>query len=273
MRDLRESPDYLTCDLSIRKILQIYRQTNPSWSRPQAYARTADGFLYFLRGGIHYDFDGFSFDAMEGDVLRLPNGIPYSGHKLTSGDNEYFVIDFLSWESTSFLQYPLPHTFHPRDQDGTLQAFERLVSIWEKNEPCRLLDAKSAFLSLIASLTREYVVSLSGNSQVDRMNRICSFIRNHAQDSSLKIQDIADAFYISPTHLRRLFSSQLKTSPGAYLNLIRMNIARKLLLSNQNLTVSEIAEKSGFTSVYYFSSAFKASTGLNCSQYRARYIE
>jgi len=273
MSDIRENSDYINCDLSVKKILQIYRQNNPSWWRPSPYARTAEGFLYFVHGGIHYDFDGFSFDAREGDVLRLPSGIPYSGYKLTDEDNDYYVIDFLTWEKDAFLRYPLPHAFRPQDQAGVYRAFQQLLSVWEKNEPCRLLDARASFLELLASLTRDYRASLYGTTHTERVDRICSYIREHSDESGLKTQNIADAFFISPTHLRRLFALQLKTSPVAYLNLIRMENARKLLLSNRDLSVSEVAEKSGYASVYYFSSLFKEMNGMTCSQYRSRYME
>jgi len=273
LSDFKNGSDYLNCDLPLKKILQIYRQNNPSWWRPAPYARTADGLLFFVRGGIHYDFEGFSFDAGEGDVLRLPSGIPYSGYKLSEDDNEYFVIDFMTWEKDAFIHYPFPHSFHPSDQTGVYHKFEKLVSLWERNEPCRLLDIHSAFLELLSSLTKDYLASLNGEPYTERVSRICAYIRDHSSVCDLKTQDIANAFFISPAHLRRLFSTHLKTSPMAYLNRIRMDNACKLLLSHRDLSVSEIAEKSGYTSVYYFCSVFKSVNGITCSQYRSRFIE
>ena len=263
----------LESDLSIREIIQIYKFRHSTWNKEKATERNAEGFLYFAKGGIHYDFEGFSFDANEGDVLRLPKGIPYSGYKLSSDDNEYYVADFLTWQEGTFLTCPLPHAFHPADQLAVRQAFENLVQLWERREPCRLLYAKAALMELIADMIREAVRSQGDSRHGEQIEKICAYLRSHAGDASLRMQEVSDTFYISQTHIRRLFSAQLNTSPGVYLMSVRVDMAKKLLAANRTMSVSEIAEQCGFSSVYYFSSAFKRATGMTCSQFRNLYTE
>lgn len=51
-------------------------------------------------------------------------------------------------------------------------------------------------------------------------------------------------------------------SPVEYINKLRIKKACELLKSGM-YTVSEAAEKTGFTNVYYFSRIFKSITGVN----------
>jgi YesN/AraC family two-component response regulator len=57
--------------------------------------------------------------------------------------------------------------------------------------------------------------------------------------------------------------------PSEYINNIRISVALSLLLET-NLLVSEIAEKSGFSDVYYFSKVFKKNIGVSPLKVRTR---
>lgn len=56
-------------------------------------------------------------------------------------------------------------------------------------------------------------------------------------------------------------------SPSAYIKSIRMGVARRLLKDTQ-LSLADIARRTGFHSVKYFSAAFKDSFGMMPSEYR-----
>ncbi len=57
-------------------------------------------------------------------------------------------------------------------------------------------------------------------------------------------------------------------SPNEYLRIIRMKKAAKLLLSDDNLTVAEIAYKVGINNPFYFSRCFKLQFGVTPSAYK-----
>lgn len=83
----------------------------------------------------------------------------------------------------------------------------------------------------------------------------------------IRLEKLAQVAGLSPTGLIWKFDRQLKTTPMQYLIQLRMQMAKQLLLES-NLTVTEIAEKCGYTDVYYFSNAFRQHTGVNPSTFR-----
>ena len=62
------------------------------------------------------------------------------------------------------------------------------------------------------------------------------------------------------------------TGSGAkeYITRIRIEKAKDLIMST-NLPVADISEQTGFTSQSYFSTAFKANTGMTPSQFKQQY--
>ncbi|HEX2951574.1 MAG TPA: helix-turn-helix transcriptional regulator [Armatimonadota bacterium] len=68
-------------------------------------------------------------------------------------------------------------------------------------------------------------------------------------------------------YFRKLFREQYGLSPKQYLQQIRMEKAEELLQSNL-FSVTVIAEKTGFSSVYHFCRAFKNYTGFTPLEYQ-----
>ncbi len=60
-------------------------------------------------------------------------------------------------------------------------------------------------------------------------------------------------------------------SPSDYLNRLRIERAKALLLENMFLTVREIAEITGYADQLYFSKVFKKETGMTPSDFRAAF--
>ncbi|KAA9377610.1 helix-turn-helix transcriptional regulator [Microbispora cellulosiformans] len=83
----------------------------------------------------------------------------------------------------------------------------------------------------------------------------------------LTIDDLARAAMFSKFHFTRVFQQVTGVSPGRFLSAIRLQEAKRLLLST-TLSVTEISNRVGYTSVGTFSSRFKSSVGLCPSTYR-----
>ncbi len=73
---------------------------------------------------------------------------------------------------------------------------------------------------------------------------------------------------ISESHFRRLFSRDMGESPGRYLRRLRMKRVRKLLVSEPELTLDEVAEKVGFSCASALAISFKREHGITPGQYR-----
>ncbi|MDL4820293.1 helix-turn-helix domain-containing protein [Actinomadura opuntiae] len=83
----------------------------------------------------------------------------------------------------------------------------------------------------------------------------------------LTIDDMARTALFSKFHFSRIFRQVTGVSPGRFLSALRLQEAKRLLIST-TLTVADISNRVGYTSVGTFSSRFKSSVGLAPSLYR-----
>ncbi|WP_161489451.1 helix-turn-helix domain-containing protein [Sulfitobacter sp. EhC04] len=95
-------------------------------------------------------------------------------------------------------------------------------------------------------------------------------LQAHIEDylaCKLTTDELAEVIGISRRHFTRVFTRTFATSPHRYLTERRINRA-VTLLSETNMTVSEIALETGFGNSQHFASAFKGATGRTASRVR-----
>ena len=100
---------------------------------------------------------------------------------------------------------------------------------------------------------------------------ITRYLQEHlAEEISLSI--LAEQFHLNPQYISQLFKSEIGVNFLAYLTNIRMERAKKLLLSTA-LSIGEISEQLGFGDYRVFTKVFKKSEGITPSQYRRDFLE
>ncbi|WP_193177446.1 GlxA family transcriptional regulator [Oricola nitratireducens] len=87
-------------------------------------------------------------------------------------------------------------------------------------------------------------------------------------EKPVTIAAIARRVSISPRGLEQLFRKEIGQTPGAYFLSLRINAARRLVLDTR-LPMTEIASRTGFSSVAAFSRAFRRSYGISPMRKRA----
>ncbi|MBD5550495.1 MAG: response regulator [Lachnospiraceae bacterium] len=85
--------------------------------------------------------------------------------------------------------------------------------------------------------------------------------------ADLSLEQIADHLHISSSHLSRTFKKTADISLTDYINQVRINKAKELLLGT-DVYIYAISEMVGYHDATYFSSIFKKLTGISPSEYR-----
>lgn len=99
---------------------------------------------------------------------------------------------------------------------------------------------------------------------------ITRYLQEHlAEEVSLSI--LAEQFHLNPQYISQLFKNEIGVGFLTYLTSIRMEKAKKLLISTP-LSVAEIAEQSGYGDYRVFTKVFKKSEGITPSQYRRDFL-
>ncbi|QDU32611.1 HTH-type transcriptional activator RhaR [Poriferisphaera corsica] len=86
-------------------------------------------------------------------------------------------------------------------------------------------------------------------------------------EEPVSVDDVAECLAMSNSHLRERFRKQYGMSIGHYIRQVKMHHAMRLL-STTDLSVAQIASRTGFQSVYAFSRSFKRETGKSPRQFR-----
>lgn len=99
------------------------------------------------------------------------------------------------------------------------------------------------------------------------------FITQYIQQNyaaPISLEELAKVAIVSKSTLIQAFKLTFDTTPIKYINRIRLEKAKALLL-NTDSSISEISEMVGFQSLHYFSRYFKNHEELSPVEYRQRY--
>lgn len=99
------------------------------------------------------------------------------------------------------------------------------------------------------------------------IQRIQEYIRNNYQNTELTNQEIANKFGYHSYHINRLMKAHTKKTLHDYLTDYRLHMAKNYLRTT-SLSVTQVAEKTGFSSYTYFIKLFRERTGISPLQYR-----
>jgi len=100
----------------------------------------------------------------------------------------------------------------------------------------------------------------------DGMNAVTDYMMRNIH-RSLSLAEMSGELGMSASSLKRLVQETCGKSPSAYFAALKIEEARRLL-RHSAMNMSEIADRLGFSSVHYFSRAFRRKTGQTPSEYR-----
>ncbi|MGO4819009.1 hybrid sensor histidine kinase/response regulator transcription factor [Flavobacterium sp. W22_SRS_FP1] len=108
-----------------------------------------------------------------------------------------------------------------------------------------------------------------GISEQDFLRKLNNLIEKNIDKSLYTVEELAKDLNISRVQLYRKVKAILGISVSDYINNIRLEKSKELLL-NSNQNISEIAYSLGFSSPNYFSTSFKNKFGVTPKEYKSK---
>lgn len=125
--------------------------------------------------------------------------------------------------------------------------------------------------SLFGDMITQYLLENAQRAQYrSQQDTIVSAVLDYIQGNfhkKLNLAALAEQNYLSYVQFSRRFKSTVGVSPQDYVTNLRLKKA-KVLLSETDLSVGQIAANCGFRSEYYFSNFFKKHNNLSPSEFR-----
>jgi transcriptional regulator GlxA family with amidase domain len=138
----------------------------------------------------------------------------------------------------------------------------RALALWVARRLVVFLKRPGGQSQFSAALTAQ----TSATSPIDRIRMYI----NEKPRANLRLEALADVAGVSPRHLSRLFRSELGMNPVTYVELARIDIARRLL-EESIAPIKTVAYNAGFGSTTTLRRAFLRKIGVTPAQYRLQF--
>ena len=214
---------------------------------------------YQVSGNYDHKFKNQKLTAKDDTLLLLPKGVPYSVYCNNQG--EAMCVTFAA-------DLELPPTFIDcKDHPEVKVLFQKLMNYQNLMSVTNYCEAQSIIYKVISIIYKLSSPEYVKHNNRDKMQLAYNYIAENYMDSSLKLGEIASNYGISDKYFRSLFKKVYNTTPSQCLISMRLQSAVKLL-TETNLSISDIGEMCGFSDVYYFSKYFKNKFGCSPKDYR-----
>lgn len=253
-----------------RNITCIHKIRAASMKKGDVYTqkkgRPGDCLIYVTNGSARYETEAREqFDMQPGSVLFLRGGVKYRVESL-SDDYAYIFTEFLFQVQA---QPPSNQLFTESDKEVE-KLFRLLIETDVLKEPGYTIKCMSILYQIYYLLIQHNKTGQAVSFRLPQIERACYEIRQKFNDHTFRIYDVATSSGMSEVYFRKLFKEAFGLSPSQYLISLRIAHAKNLI-TYEKISVAEVATRSGFSDIYYFSRQFKKETGLTPTEYR-RYV-
>lgn len=239
-------------------------------------------FNYIISGDLHTSFGEEMLSFKSGNFFIVPPGMEHF-HKYNNKNPHEGI--FIRWQvkknpsDMPDLQFSLFNylnnlrTWEPQVYTDEYQLYSLIIQLFEE-----LNRTKSAInLQLLFVRFLSYLAEIHDKSKTTYQSEYLFSYRtlfkkieillNDVNFEKITVHSLAASLHMSYGHLARIYKKLTGITLVEKLNCVKLEKAVELL-KNPNLTISEISNKVGFSSQYYFSKVFKDKYGICPREYR-----
>lgn len=147
------------------------------------------------------------------------------------------------------------------------EMLEEVGKHYKHQELVYSLQVSSIISNLLTDVITERIEGERiGTGGIERLKPVIDFIDHH-YNQKISIQELADMMFISKYYFIILFRTNVGVTPHEYLVNLRIKKAKELLVST-DLSLAEIADKTGFCDSKNLIMNFKKNTSMTPRKYR-----
>lgn len=219
---------------------------------------------YVIRGSLSITVDGHPYRLHSGDMAVL---FPYQTHSYEKAPDAEVLVLMFDPATTVFDNILL--TKQPvccqTEAKVLYPLLERTVATLQAGKD----KTATAYLNAILGEVLDVLALQSRNSvQKNITLQALSWCAEHFTEDITE-ESIANALYVSPSYISRIFSQKLRCSFREYINTLRVHKAQELL-ENTDLKIVQIMAQCGFRNQSSFNRIFLDFTGMTPRQFRNR---
>lgn len=242
---------------------------------------------YVTKGEVEFIVENMRYSTVKGEVVYINSNCVHMSRALKQGSTyacfnikPEYLIPFLSNIDghryiCHFLNDSNFSSLHIRQEPGWQ---ERVIELLKRIYQLYQEEAFAYELQIASSLIELWYEMIHGNGErianknseetqsQKRIKTALKYIEEHYQET-IELKDIAEKLGVSSGEVGRLFKKMLNETCFEYIGNYR--IMRSMdLLNYTDMSISEIALKTGFNSFSYYTKYFKNKVGVSPSAYR-----
>lgn len=239
--------------------------------------------IFVLEGTLPITQSEREFAVSEGQYVFLKAGEEHYGHRAAEGRLSYMWVHFgndTGWETCGGdgavperFSYLLPEYGTAENLQRVHLLFRQLLD-YSRQEGLYRGELLSCSLSLLLmeltqeALDREKKGKPSASPVVFAA---AEWIKSNCH-RQLSVSEIAEAVHYNAEYLSALFKKETGLTLIRYLNRTRIDVSKRLLLSN-SISIKEAAYSCGFADEKYFMKMFKRFEGMTPLEYKSAFYK
>lgn len=191
------------------------------------------------------------------------------------GTNEPWEVDWIGFNGfmmddlAKALGFADSGVYHIANIDLVLAKMSRALNIAQSESGFKGLECSGLMYELLLDIYK--FTSKSSDDSIEhqyiRLQPVFGFIEQHYPEV-ISLETLAATIQVSPQHLCFLFKTTIKLRPFEYLNYVRVNKSKDLMIGNRQMEIQTIARAVGFESASYYCAVFKKIEGISPGGFR-----
>ena len=226
-------------------------------------------FYYVTDGECSISVEGKTYNAKKGMWFFIPAGTLHKFHNYPDKPMEKYWMHFDLYPDSSLAKSLSLNNYVNVPENSVV---EKLFSEYIKHKRNDGLTDKIEIKAILLKLISEYI-KLSEKSDIkvekkaeDRIEKVLSYININLK-KDLTNEELAKICFLHPNHFIRFFKQKTGATPQQYIMQKRMENAKRLI-EQTDLSMAEIAEKTGLYDTAHLSRAFKKFYSMAPTQYK-----
>lgn len=224
--------------------------------------------IYMIEEGYGEIFyDGKTISLLPGNIYIIPAGLEFSYSCDKYLKKMYFHVSVLL-PNCQELFTQCKHCIVLQHQTKQIENIRRKLS---ENKPSSVLHVKIVLEQLIL----QCIMTIEGlNEEMvyysETVLKAQEYIGANLS-AKLTVTQVADAMFLSPSKLQKLFRKELNISVGSYIDKRLMYFAEREVRRGE-CSLGELSNMLGFCDQFYFSRRFSETYGMSPLRYRKQFV-
>ena len=227
--------------------------------------------ILVIRGCMHLEFEGHTYEARKGEMLLFESHLPHCYY--ADDDTQFRYVHFGGAESrflVSRICQNHQHHFTLKNLNDVETCLNLLIAYTEESIPNEYQISFQIYELLILIITGKSTPQVNDTNH-ERISTAIALMK-HNLGKEISVPDIADRIGLNPSYFIRLFKQYTDQSPYEYLLSLRISQAKMLLYTTSD-SVNAIAEQCGYPDSSYFIRLFKKYVGSTPLQFKKYHLK